>query len=98
MSNPDALSPSSRTKKKRRPVLWVVMSTAGVGCGLWLANFLHHAYVFTETDDAYLAGHVHLISSRLDGSVVAVLADDDQTVKAGQVLARLDPLASQIAV
>jgi membrane fusion protein (multidrug efflux system) len=98
MSNPDASSPPPPATTKRRPVWWVVMSIAGIGGGLWLAHFLHRAYLFTETEDAYVAGHVHLISSRLDGSVTAVLADEDQRVKAGQVLARLDPLASQIAV
>jgi membrane fusion protein (multidrug efflux system) len=66
--------------------------------GIWLVSFVHRAIVFEETDDAYIAGHIHMISSRLDGSVTEVLVDENQTVKMGQVLARLDPLASQIAV
>ena len=39
-----------------------------------------------------------MISSRLDGSVTDVLVDENETVKAGQVLARLDPFASQVAL
>jgi membrane fusion protein, multidrug efflux system len=98
MPTPDASPSSSPAKKKRGPAFWALMGVVVLGGGLWLINFLHHAYLFTETDDAYLAGHVHLISSRLDGSVTEVLVDENQTVKEGDVLARLDPLASQIAV
>jgi membrane fusion protein, multidrug efflux system len=89
---------TSADKKKRGPVFWIVVILAVAGGGAWLANFVHHAFIYTETEDAYLAGHVHLISSRLDGSVAEVLVEENQSVKAGQVLARLDPLASQIAV
>jgi membrane fusion protein (multidrug efflux system) len=85
-------------KKKRGPVFWVVVTVVVAGGAAWLANFAHRAFVYTETDDAYIAGHVHLISSRLDASVTEVLVNENQSVKAGQVLARLDPLASQIAV
>ena len=99
MSNasPTPASPPP-AKKKRGPAFWAIMAVLVLGGGGWLVSFLHHAYLFTETDDAYLAGHVHLISSRLDGSVTEVLVDENQVVKQGQVLARLDPLASQIAV
>jgi membrane fusion protein, multidrug efflux system len=98
MPTPDTSSSSSPAQKKRGPAFWAFMAIVVLGGGTWLVSFLHHAYLFTETDDAYLAGHVHLISSRLDGSVTEVLADENQTVKLGDILARLDPLASQIAV
>ena len=98
MPTPDPSSSSSLAKKKRGPAFWAFMAVVVIGGGAWLVSFLYHAYLFTGTDDAYLAGHVHLISSRLDGSVTEVLVDENQTVKQGDVLARLDPLASQIAV
>src|SRR5471032_3361254 len=91
-------SPAPGEKKKRGPVFWVVVCVAGaIGCG-WLASFVHHALVYTETEDAYVAGHVHLVSSRLDGSVTEVLVQENQSVKAGQVLVRLDAFASQVAL
>ncbi len=98
MPTPDSSSSLPPAKKKRSPVFWGFMAVLILGGGAWLISFLHHAYLFTATDDAYLAGHVHLISSRLDGSVTEVLVDENQTVKEGEVLARLDPLAAQIAV
>ncbi|WP_232071964.1 HlyD family secretion protein [Paraburkholderia pallida] len=44
-----------------------------------------------STDDAYVTGHVHLISPRVNGTVEHVVVDDNQFVHAGQVLVELDP-------
>jgi membrane fusion protein (multidrug efflux system) len=43
-----------------------------------------------KTDNAYLAAHIHTISSRVAGTVKEVLVDENQSVTAGMVLARLD--------
>ena len=64
----------------------------------WTARFVWHAFNFEETDDAYVNGHVHQVSLRVSGAVTEVLADDNQSVKAGQVLARVDPLEYEIAL
>lgn len=42
------------------------------------------------TDDAQVEGHVAAVSARVAGQVKRVLVDDDQPVKAGQVLVELD--------
>ncbi len=44
-----------------------------------------------STDDAYTDGRALTISPKIAGYVVELLVDDNQPVKAGQVLARLDP-------
>jgi membrane fusion protein (multidrug efflux system) len=51
-----------------------------------------------ETDDAYLQGHVHPVSSRITGTVQKVLIDDNQHVVQGQTLATLDPRDYQVRV
>ena len=43
------------------------------------------------TDDAYVEGAVAVVSSKVMGNVVELLVQDNQQVKAGQVLLRLDP-------
>ena len=91
-------SPKHSPKKRRGPGFWLLVAVAAAGGGVWLVNFVHRAIVYEATDDAYVAGHLYMISSRLDGSVTEVLVDENQAVKAGQVLARLDPLASEIEV
>jgi membrane fusion protein (multidrug efflux system) len=54
----------------------------------------HHA----TTDDAYSTGHIHSISSRVTGTVIAVPVNDNEFVKPGQVLAELDPRDYQVKV
>lgn len=42
------------------------------------------------TDDAYVGGNVTAISPHVDGFVAQILVDDNQRVRAGQLLVRLD--------
>jgi len=83
---------------KRRTLSRIAVAILIIACALWVANFIHRALVFEETDDAYIDGHVHQVSSRLAGSVTEVLVDENQVVKAGQILARIDPLEFEIAL
>ena len=51
-----------------------------------------------STDDAEVDGHIVPIASKVYGSVAEVLVDDNQQVKAGQVLVRIDPRDYQAKV
>jgi membrane fusion protein (multidrug efflux system) len=51
-----------------------------------------------RTDDAYVMVHYATIAPRISGQVAAVSVDDNDTVRAGQVLATLDPRDDQTAV
>jgi membrane fusion protein (multidrug efflux system) len=51
-----------------------------------------------STDDAQVDGHITQISSKVYGKVGAVLVDDNQQVKAGDVLVKLDPRDLQASV
>lgn len=63
--------------------------------GYW---YLHGRY-FESTDNAYLQSEVTGISSKLSGYISEVLVTDNQSVKAGQLIARLDAreFQSQVA-
>jgi membrane fusion protein, multidrug efflux system len=50
------------------------------------------------TDDAYVDAHSVLISPKVSGYISEVPIDDNQPVKAGQVLARIDPRDYQTAL
>jgi membrane fusion protein (multidrug efflux system) len=79
--------PPTFFQRHRRPIL----ITAGVIGALALAYYLHDAYTHEETDDAYVTGHLHEVSARISAVVTDVLVDDNQNVKAGQTLVKLDP-------
>jgi membrane fusion protein (multidrug efflux system) len=70
-------------------VVLALLLVFGVRYLVWSA---HHE----ETDDAYLAGHLHPISARVTDTVQQVLIDDNQHVVEGQTLIILDPNDYQV--
>jgi membrane fusion protein (multidrug efflux system) len=81
-------------KTRRRGIIVVVLVLlALVAAGLWWRS------TFTEdTDDAQINGHLIQVSSRIGGQVLKVDVDENQVVKAGDVIAELDPRDYQVAV
>jgi membrane fusion protein, multidrug efflux system len=53
---------------------------------------------YESTDDAQVDGHLMPLSTRISGYVLKVNVDDNQYVKAGYVLAEIDPKDYQVAV
>jgi membrane fusion protein (multidrug efflux system) len=86
------------TKRRHGPLFWVIVLALGTISAFWLFHFFVRAYHYESTDNAYINAHVHQISPRVAGAVTEVLAEDNQTVKAGQALARIDPLEYEIAL
>jgi membrane fusion protein (multidrug efflux system) len=54
-------------------------------------HYISYAMSHETTDDAYTTGFVHQISSRVTSNVIQLLIVDNQFVKQGQVLLKLDP-------
>ncbi|MGV7207244.1 HlyD family secretion protein [Oxalobacteraceae bacterium A2-2] len=79
---------------KKRKVRVVMMSLAAVAVLLGGGAFLYHQLVgqyFEDTDDAYLRADDVTVAPRINGYVAQVLVRENQDVKAGQPLARIDP-------
>lgn len=53
-------------------------------------RWLDHVRTWVRTDNAYVAAHVHQVSSRLAGTVSEVLVEENEAVAAGKIVARLD--------
>ncbi len=51
-----------------------------------------------SSDDANVDGHITAIAPKISGNVVEVAVDDNQAVKAGQLLVRIDPRDYQARV
>jgi|SRR5579862_8121583 membrane fusion protein (multidrug efflux system) len=71
----------------------VLIGLAVFGYGIW-----KQMQEVETTDDAQVDGQIYAISSRIAGHVSEVLIEDHQFVKAGDVLARLDPKDYQVAL
>ncbi len=93
-----APAPAQQKPRKRRPIAWLLALLLIGGTSWWAVRFTHHALNFETTDDAYIRGHIHQVSSRVAGSVSEVLVVEHEAVKAGQVLARIDAAEFKIAL
>ena len=71
----------------------VVLAGLGWGAYEWLV-----ASHYESTDNAYVQGNVMQITPQLGGTVMAILADDTDLVKAGQALVKLDPTDAKLAL
>jgi membrane fusion protein (multidrug efflux system) len=60
--------------------------------------WIHHALSTVSTDDAYINGHVTAVAPRVPGQVVKVFVDDNNRVRKGDLLVRLDKEPYQIKV
>jgi membrane fusion protein, multidrug efflux system len=77
---------------RRRTLIWtisLVVVLVAAAAGSFYAWKYFSAY--ESTDDAEVDGHINAISARISGYVLDVLVDDERYVKAGDVLARIDP-------
>ncbi len=90
---------TARGRHPRRRLLGFGAIALGVAAALGYAGSLYwYGRTHVSTDDAYITGHIAPVSARVGGPVVAVLVDDNQDVKAGAVLVRLDPKDYEVAL
>lgn len=77
---------------KRPPLKNVRLAAAIVAAGvaLWACTGLMFRSTSESTNDAYVAADFTLVAPRVAGQISEVLVDDNQWVKAGQLLLRLD--------
>jgi membrane fusion protein, multidrug efflux system len=91
---PAAPAPAPPSSKRRNILLLIAAVFIILGV-LWAAYWVLVLSKREQTDDAYVNGNKVVISAQVSGTVIAVLADDTQLVKAGQVLVRLDPIDAE---
>jgi len=87
----------AKNGKGRRKVGMVLLTLMLVGAVL-AARMWYAGQVHISTDDAFIEGHIHTISPRVAGHVVAVQVEDNQLVKKGDLLVELDQTPYQVKV
>ena len=83
-----------RSRVKMVVVLLIVIgiiATAGV-------LYWNYAQSYESTDDAQVDAHLNGISARIAGTITAIHTDENQIVKAGQLVAELDPSDYSVAL
>jgi membrane fusion protein (multidrug efflux system) len=94
---PGGATPANAAKGPPKRVLIVVglIAAAALAAG---GRMWYRSHNFVETENAYVTGHVHPVSARIPGVVTKVLFEDNQIIKAGDVLAELDPADQGVKV
>jgi membrane fusion protein, multidrug efflux system len=82
-----------RISKRVLLVAILILAIAAVSPFAW--NYLES---YESTDDAQIDGHIDPLSSRINGTVISVHAEDNDRVKAGELLVEIDPRDYEVAV
>jgi membrane fusion protein, multidrug efflux system len=73
------------------PKIQRLLLIGGIVLVVILAGLFLHYHNRETTDDAQVDGHITPIASKIYGRVAQVMVNDNQPVKAGQVLVKIDP-------
>ncbi len=92
--DPAASAPATTNGKRRNILMLIAAIFIALGM-LWGGYWVLVLAKREQTDDAYVNGNRVVISAQISGTVIAVLADDTQLTKAGQILVRLDPVDAE---
>jgi membrane fusion protein, multidrug efflux system len=84
--------------KNGKTSLLVVVVTAAVLVGIFTTIYIIRSFSRVSTDDAYITGRIHTIASKIPGTVNDVNINDNQNVKQGDVLVKIDPADYELAV
>ena len=78
-------------KKRRRRLLRIGLPLFLLACLILGLPYYLHSISHESTDDAFIDGHIIVISPRVTGHVTKVYVTENQWVKAGDRLIELDP-------
>jgi membrane fusion protein (multidrug efflux system) len=84
-------TPPKKTHPNRKPLILAILGIGAIAAGRVGYNWWQYASTHQETDNATVTGRVHPVSSRISGTVQQILVNDNQLVKKGQLLVKLDP-------
>ena len=93
-TSPAAAHPRN-IRKKALVTLASVVALSGAVWGVYEWRVASH---YESTDNAYVQGNLIQITPQMGGTVIAILADDTDFVKAGQALVKLDPADAKVAL
>lgn len=91
---PEPEDDSPEKKSRRKLIVIAVVALLAIGAAL----FYWHSTFTEDTDDAQVDGDLYQVSSRIAGQVIKVYVEDNQEVKAGDLLAEIDPKDFQVAL
>ncbi|MEJ2170023.1 MAG: HlyD family secretion protein [Deltaproteobacteria bacterium] len=93
----DEHQPEAKKRFGKKKVVGLVLLTVIIAAGGFIYWWLFK-YNRVSTDDAYARADSAQVSSRVSGTIQRVLVDNDDFVRAGQTLVKLDPAVYRTSV
>ncbi len=94
----DNAAPQQPPKNRRGFMLRLLGAVVVLAAAGWTAWYFLDGRWYEGTDDAYVNGNVVQITPQVPGTVVTIGADDGDLVHAGDVLVKLDPSNTEVAL
>ena len=91
----DASTNNNSRRRRGFLILGAVIVIAALAYG---AYWFFDARFYESTDDAYVSGNIVAVTSRENGTVLALHVDNTQTVRRGQLLVEMDPAVVNVNV
>jgi membrane fusion protein (multidrug efflux system) len=88
----------TKRQRKRRLLLRGLVAVIVVVAIGWALYYFFIDRWYESTDDAYVNGNVVQITPQVPGTVVSIGAEDNDYVREGQVLVKLDPSNADVAL
>ena len=88
----------AQNQRKRKTGLTIAIALFLIAGLAWLAYWFFFSRHHESTDNAYVSGNMVMVNAQTIGTVETILADDNQEIKAGQVLIKLNPTDAQVAL
>ncbi len=86
--NDAGAGPPKDARRRKAVTLFLAAALVTVAAG---AFYWWYRQTHITTDDAFVEGRIHPVAARIQGTVVEVLVTDNQPVKRGEPLLRIDP-------
>ena len=83
---------------QKRTVAFAALAVLLVIGVVALFFFLEYRRTHVTTDDAYVDGHIHIVASKVPGTVLALHVKDNQFVKKDDPILEIDPVDYRVAL
>lgn len=83
---------------REHPIKVAIFLIFLVGLTIAGIRFWNYLESYESTDDAEVDGDIYAVTSRISGEIKAVYVQDNQAVKAGELLVELDPKDYEVAL
>src|SRR4030067_1478315 len=89
-------SPPANNKKKKIAIsIFIFIAIAGIITGYF---YIEYKKTHITTDDAFIDGKIHIVASKVHGTVTNIYVKSNQSVKNGELLLELDPADYEVKV